>query len=193
GWSYSNFGYALLGLILEEAAGQDQWEVIRSRILEPLDLADTFFDSELRTPPGLARGYADLYGDGSLTDTSDWDALHPLDAEGGIVSTVYDVHRFLDALFNGNLLTAPSLAEMLTCVEESPGEVGNTYGLGIANSTIDGKPAYNHTGWVTGYLSAFCIFPEQQATVVLLINGSSGAPEAEFIKLVTERLPPLLE
>jgi len=192
GWSYSNFGYALLGLILEDAAGQGRWEVLRTRILQPLGLADTFFNPDVQTPPGLARGYADLYGDGSLTDTSDWDALHVIDVGGGIVSTAYDLYRLLDALFNAALLTGPSLGEMLTLVQASP-EIGlDSYGLGIGYTQVDGKFAYTHTGTVMGYVAAYYFYPAQQAFVVLLTNASHGAFLSKLGELLEERLPPLL-
>lgn len=192
-YSYSNFGYVLLGLILEEATGQDQWEVVQTRILDPLGLTDTFFDPVERSPAGLARGYADLYGNGSLTDTSDWDGLHPLDAEGGIVTTVYDLYRFLDELFYGNLLLPASLAEMLNGVAVSPDAGSDTYGLGIGWGMVDGKSAYNHVGLVTGYLAAYYVYPDQQAIVTVVVNGSAGDVQAELGALMTERLPPLLE
>lgn len=192
-WSYSNFGYSLLGQIIGKVTGQDQWKMVHSRVLAPLGLTDTFFDENERVPPGTARGYADLYGNGTLTDTSDMDAIHPLDAEGGMVSNVYDLYRFLDALFNGNLLKKSSMTEMLTCVKAAPDEGLDAYGLGLGCTPVDGKPTYNHIGLVMGYVCIFYFYPEQKTIVTILVNVSHGKVLTGLEDLFKKKLPPLIK
>jgi len=48
---YSNFGYNLLGDIVRRVSGQPFWQFVRSRIFEPLGMAD----SHLVLPPPLPK------------------------------------------------------------------------------------------------------------------------------------------
>jgi D-alanyl-D-alanine carboxypeptidase len=65
-WSYSNYGYVLLGRVVELATGQDLSTAIRKRIAVPLGLRRTFLPTSgdgLRSP--LTHGY----GTGELAPT----------------------------------------------------------------------------------------------------------------------------
>ena len=56
GVNYSDTGYILLGLIVEQASGQTFTEQLHARILDPLGLADTFLPRPSRFPAGQSRG-----------------------------------------------------------------------------------------------------------------------------------------
>ena len=56
-FSYSNSGYYLLGLIIENVTGQRYEDVLRKNILDPLDMADTGYDHEGPILPQRAAGY----------------------------------------------------------------------------------------------------------------------------------------
>ena len=43
GWSYSNTGYVILGMLIEKITGNSYAEEIEKRIIEPLDLPNTFY------------------------------------------------------------------------------------------------------------------------------------------------------
>jgi len=57
---------------------------------------------------------------------------------------------------------------------------------------VDGKPTYNHTGSVIGYIAAYYVYPDQAATVVLLVNISHGDYVSALGYLLFEKLPPIL-
>src|SRR5690625_6424365 len=57
GFEYSNTGYALLGRVIDEAAGEDHTAVIRRRFLEPLGLADTAFETSGLDSARIATGH----------------------------------------------------------------------------------------------------------------------------------------
>src|SRR5699024_7450565 len=101
GFEYSNTGYALLGRVIDEVAGEDHTAVIRRRFLEPLGLADTAFETSGLDSARIATGHrlADR------TDATRFEAV-PFDSPGvygamaGLYSTVDDVAvwmRFLAA------------------------------------------------------------------------------------------------
>ena len=57
-WQYSDTGYVLLGLVIEEVTGQGWHDAVRTRLLDPLALNGTV-PSDRPDLPGLAVGYVD--------------------------------------------------------------------------------------------------------------------------------------
>jgi D-alanyl-D-alanine carboxypeptidase len=127
GAHYSNTGYILLGLIVEEATGQQFAERLHDTILEPLGLRDTYFAATEPVRGGIVDGYHLI--DGELVNVSETH-LSAQWAEGGMVSTTRDLARFADAVFRGELLGPDSVQEMFTVVpSEKP---GIAWGMGLA-------------------------------------------------------------
>src|SRR5262249_19201622 len=67
-WSYSNTGYILLGLIVEQATGNPLGSELRRRIFAPLRLRSTSFDTKPQIAGQHAHGYTK--GKSGLTDVS---------------------------------------------------------------------------------------------------------------------------
>lgn len=129
-WSYSNTGYVVLGLLIEERTGHSLRHELEERVFEPAGLDHTYFPradtSGVRGPhsdPYVTTGDPDEpYFD--LTEMSNTQ----LGASGGVVSTVGDVNDFYEALTDGALLTGEQLSEATEFVETG---TGFQYGLGL--------------------------------------------------------------
>lgn len=65
-WDYSNYGFILLGRIIEVASGETYYEYVRRHIFEPAGMLSTGNEPEDRKVPDLAMGYtrAGLHGRG---------------------------------------------------------------------------------------------------------------------------------
>jgi D-alanyl-D-alanine carboxypeptidase len=109
-WSYSNYGYDLLGRVVELSTGQDVSTAIQQRIAEPLGLHRTFLPT---SGNGLSAPFTHGYGTGGVFSTrapgvasDDATALHQscLGASGGMVSTLSDLRVWSRALATGALL-----------------------------------------------------------------------------------------
>jgi CubicO group peptidase (beta-lactamase class C family) len=85
------------------------------------------------------------------------------EAAGGITSTVDDLLIWDQALWSGIVVPPATLAEM-----ETP--VLNDYGLGLAQSTLDGMPAIGHFGHTVGFRTDYEHIPELNATIIILSN-----------------------
>ncbi len=147
GWSYSNTGYAVLGMVIERATGQAWHEEVHDRILTPLGMRDTIWPG---TSPSLphphARGYTRFAPGEDLVDTTE---LIDADASGGYLSTTADLDRFARALFDGTLLGESGLAELTRTVpldEEDTPWAGARYGLGIFSRPL----SCGGTVWIPG-------------------------------------------
>src|SRR5829696_2492122 len=180
GVNYSDTGYILLGLIVEQAGGQSFTDQLHTRILEPLGLTDTFFAAAEPVPGGTVEGYhrlgEDLINVSGINLSWAW-------TQGGMVSTTKDLARFADALFGGYLIEPASLEAMLTFLPAD--EQGREWGMGVARvrTPIGGLIGMNGSG--PGFVARMYRLPSG-AVVVLLTNTNleDGAVNAIFEQAV---------
>jgi D-alanyl-D-alanine carboxypeptidase len=137
GWSYSNSGYVLVGMVVEAATGRPWHKEVAQRILRPLGMRHTIWPGDSPfLPRPHAKGYT-YWESGKAVDTT---LLVDADASGGYVSTAADVDRFVRALFTGELLAPAQLAEMQRTVAVDPfyGTIwpGARYGLGVVSRSL---------------------------------------------------------
>lgn len=94
---YSDTNYQLLGAIIEKVTAQPLHAVYEELLLRPLNLTETYLHGHPRTE-AVPQPAAIFYHDHAL----DLDlALRSVGAQGGLVSTVADSLRFLQALVRG--------------------------------------------------------------------------------------------
>ncbi|QDG54168.1 beta-lactamase family protein [Persicimonas caeni] len=190
-YEYSNTNFVLLGRLAESVTGRSLQELMTEEIFGPAELATAHFDPDNIIPAGAARGYIDLYGGGTITESTNY--LIGGYADGGIVATAYDLLRFSRSLFGEVLLARATLDEMTTSVAVPEPEYGLTrYGLGLRYWETDCGGAWGHTGGSWGYLAEMFYFPTQDTTVVVLVNGSLGEINEKFDEQVHQEIPELL-
>lgn len=125
-FSYSNGGYVVLALIAERISGVSYHDLVRDRVLYPAGMADTGF---LRSdePSGLmALGYLDT--DGLRTNVLHLPVLG--NGDGGIYTTVGDMHTFWSGLFAGAIVPEEWVVEMTRPRNMVP-QSHARYGLGF--------------------------------------------------------------
>ena len=185
GWAYSDTGYLLAALAIEEAVGRPWTDVVAARFLAPLDLTATA-PSDRRRLPRLAVGIADSAGGLDLpARTLDADGAlvwHPglEGAGGGFVSTASDLARWGRALWSGRAMQTAYLDEMLNAVPT--GAPGVRYGLGVSIRE-DGPfgEVRGHGGWIPGYVAALRYHPAHDTAIAVMVNtdvwmlGDDGA------------------
>ncbi|MES9692269.1 D-alanyl-D-alanine carboxypeptidase [Bacillus toyonensis] len=149
GWSYSNTGYVLLGILIEKVTGNSYAEEVENRIIEPLDLSNTFLPGNSSVIPGTkhARGYFQLDGASELKDVT---YINPGSSDGDMISTADDLNKFFTYLLSGKLLKEQQLKQMLTTVPTN--REGTGYGLGIYETKLpNGVSVWGHRGVVPGF------------------------------------------
>lgn len=102
--SYSNTGYSLLAAIIEHVTGRSYDRLIADEILRPLGLTRTGFLLPRFEARDLAHGYMASGRDNGTMLAKPHAADGPywnLRGNGGMLSTVDDMHRFYKALFDG--------------------------------------------------------------------------------------------
>jgi CubicO group peptidase (beta-lactamase class C family) len=185
-YAYSNIGYGMLGLALERAAGTDFMELVRSMIIAPLGLHDTFF--VLENPDHISRmsvGYARA-ADGTFSAeraTREHFGRGYKVPNGGVYSTVIDLARFASGMTGTSdveILSEESRFEILT--PQAPAE---GYGLGLQISDRDGVRTAGHGGSVAGYNANLVFDPASGWGVAMLRTTSYNPPtRALLLQLV---------
>ncbi|MFB7242091.1 peptide hydrolase [Streptomyces populi] len=177
GWGYSNTGYVLLGMIIQQATGRPSHQQIQDRVLRPLGLDRTRWTGTSPTLPSPhARAYQ-FYGPGSRVDVTD---QIPVDLENlSYVTTTRDENVLLRALLAGRLLPARQLAEMKRTVPVSA-EVqqlwpGGRYGLGLAERPLScGGTYWSHEGGDGGYITLNGVTDDGGWSVVVSMSEARG-------------------
>lgn len=153
GWSYSNTGYVILGMLIEKITGNSYAEEIEKRIIEPLDLSNTFLPGNSPVIPGKnhARGYVKTEGTSELKDITYYNPSLANSA-GDMISNADDLNKFFSSLLSGKLLKERELKEMLTTVPVEGKAVGDGYGLGIYETKLpNGVSVWGHGGGIPGF------------------------------------------
>ena len=177
-FGYSNTNFLLLGEVIEGVTGNPWWNETRTRILDPLDMADSYLAGFESHAGPLAPGYFDLDNDGFTEELDpDWPALETTEGPAGtLVSTVPDLLRFGGSLFGGEVVSGESLKVMT-----SPGRFSSRYtgyGLGLEISKPDLETTvWGHGGFVPGYRAVLWHAPEPEVTIVVLTNESRSRPD----------------
>ena len=154
GWSYSNTGYVLLGILIEKVTGNSYAEEIENRIIEPLELSNTFLPGNSSVIPGTkhARGYFQPDRASELKDVTYYNPSIASSA-GDMISTADDLNKFFSSLLGGKLLKEQQLKQMLTTVPTGRAEIDG-YGLGIYETKLpNGVSIWGHTGGIPGFVT----------------------------------------
>ncbi len=180
GWAYSDSGYVLLGLVIEEVTGEPWQEAVRMRLLDPLALTG-IIASDRPDLPGLAVGYVapdNPFGMPERTaDTEGRLLWNPAveSAGGGFASTAPDLARWGHLLFGGAALPDPYLDRLLDGVPMDPDAPGLFYGTGVAiYADTPRGTVHGHGGWIPGYLSSLRHYVDHGVTVAFQINTDAG-------------------
>jgi CubicO group peptidase (beta-lactamase class C family) len=149
-YRYSNTGYMILAMAVENVSGQTFDDFLQRAIFKPLGMNST------RADPG-SRGPLDAKGD------------------GGIVSTVDDLLKWDQALAGERLVRADTLAEALVPARVAEGT--STYGFGWNVAPRDGQTWMWHTGNSGGRRAFLGRCPDDRLAIIILTIGNSRRVE----------------
>ena len=125
-FSYCNSGFVVLALVVERVTGTGFHEAVEERVCAPAGMGDTAYLRSDELPGRAALGYLDA--DGLRTN-----ALHlPVrgSGDGGMYTTVADLHAFWDAFLGGRIVDERWVAEMRRPRTDVMAD-GRRYGLGL--------------------------------------------------------------
>lgn len=177
-FSYSNTGYNLLELLIEEVTGQSFAGYMEQEILKPLKMYRSTFVWSKTLDPAVPVGY-NL--DGKPVPVY----VYPEKASGGLFSTAEDIAAFTiagmkDVPQGKQVLNPGDIDALYTPVSHDIGIYGlvfDAYGLGHYIETLpNGKQAISHGGQGSGIMTYFQTVPETGDAIVILTNSQRSWP-----------------
>lgn len=182
-FSYSNTGYNLLELLIEEVTGQVFEDYMQQEILQPLGLQHSSFEWSQDWNPAVPTGYK--VGGEPVTVY-----VYPEKASGGLFSTVEDIARFViagmpDFSSNQVVLTAESIERMHEISIDQLGIyslVFDGYGFGhYVETLLNGQIAISHGGQGTGWMTHYHAVPSTGDGIVILTNSQRSWPMIAYL------------
>jgi CubicO group peptidase (beta-lactamase class C family) len=174
---YSNYGYLLLGAIIERVSGRDYYDYVREHVYRPAGMTDS--DSyELDTDPAnIVTGYMDA-AKGERRSNAFMLPVKGLPSGLGY-ATALDLVRFHQALTRGVLLDSTQLTRVWTGVKPYS-DPNSEYGLGFIVSRYNGTRIIGHGGGWVGITNKYDMYPDLGYTVVILSNIDSDPNAIAF-------------
>ena len=172
-YQYTTYGYVVLGVVIEKVSGLTYAEYMKKHIWEPAGMTCT--GPELHKVPvdNKSRLYR-LTKQGKLKKDLNTNISMKLPG-GGLQSTVGDLLRFGEAVINGTLVSAQTLAEMMKDPGVRPKESGNPYGMGWFLYGLDAdRRVIGHSGGQAGTTTQLMILPDQGVVVACISNTRGG-------------------
>ncbi|MBI9070938.1 MAG: beta-lactamase family protein [Melioribacteraceae bacterium] len=167
GYYYSNTAFYLLSMIVERIEGKPLGQILESRIFAPLNMHQTRMANPEDIIPKRASGYWENKT-GELINRFPTETSSTLGA-GGLLSSVYDMAKWDEALYSDKILNEKSKQEMWTSTV-LPNGVNTNYGFGWSVRSYMGLKAQSHSGQVAGFVANFARFPEEEICVIVFMN-----------------------
>src|SRR5216684_6307669 len=174
-WSYSNLGYATLGILIHKVTGKFYGDFLQERIFKPLDMSTTRIISEADIIPNRAAGYRPVKGE---LKNQEWVApMINTTADGSLYFSVLDLAKWDAALYTDKLLKKSSLDQMWTIAKLKDGQPNKGhYGFGWFIDDRHGHRCIHHDGAWQGFETAIDRYVDDQLTVVALSNLEDAEP-----------------
>ncbi len=169
-YSYSSYGYALIGAAIENATQQSFASALQQYITEPLSLTGTSAENIHSLPTNTSRLFVQRGGEIPRNDQH-----HVLGATG-ILSTPSDLVAFADAFMSGALVSAEAIENALTPVLLNNGDLaGETrfsvgFGWRVGKNWEDEDVAH-HAGITPGARSILTYNRERNLAAAVLSNA----------------------
>ncbi|GEM_PF-4828874 len=173
-FKYSNFGYAILGKIIEAASGLAYDDYIRRYIYRPLKLRSTWTDFQPSLRKRLAVGYGRRI-DGKDRASIPMSPAKALAPAAGAISTVGDLAMFVDSLryrsTRSHRMLSLSTMKQRYATTVKTGEGRDRYGFGIVVERGKKHLMVGHGGGYSGFVTSLEIDPKSGLGAIVLTNA----------------------
>lgn len=177
-YDYSNYGFVLLGAVIEQVSGQTYYDYVDDHVFAPAGMTRSGALPE-DTVTDLAVGYTEAFGAAGVNT----EILPYRGTPAGCgYTTVEDLCRFATALQGHRLLDAEHTA-LVTTAKLNAGWDGRCVGYGFFDRTVHGVRSIGHAGGAPGMSGKLTVYPDSGHVVAVLANADPPvAPQvSEFL------------
>ena len=179
GFSYSNTGYLLVGLILDEVLGEHHSSAIRNRILEPFGMNSTIYNGveNEKSQGEMISGYFNDDEDGVINTKPLYENIGVADAPlrssveditlllKNIVGQDGDVSEYVKEQLFGESHLVDADGDYLAGIDEN-----SSAGLGLFKNIANNKVVYHHDGLEFGYSTKNIYIADNQTSITIFFN-----------------------
>lgn len=200
-WIYSNFGYVLLGILIESASGKSWESILQENIFNPLQMTSSSTDNnKMFATNNYSFGYGML--DGKVKKVL-FEQLNIEKPVGGINSTAKDLTNYMrmwlnNGTFNENHILSQKYIQDATSFkaidngappdESDPSVYMFGYGYGWKIVSRKGHYCFNHGGNISGFSSQMALFPTDKLGIVVLTNQNNSLLPYIVTDIITNRI-----
>lgn len=168
-FSYTTYGYVILGRVIEEISGQSYEQYMQENIWNPAQMTNTYVEHLDKNYENKSCLYTRKRRKAKEAKANNLSNRVP---GGGLITTVEDLVKFGNALLENKLIKAETFALMRE--NQTPNKVGNPYGLGVVlyGQAEDPSSAIGHAGAQTGSSAQIMIISSKKTVIVALANTS---------------------
>lgn len=186
-YDYDNLLYIVAGEVIARTSGTSYEAFVQKRIIEPLQMKNTFVGSLMKDKTNLATPHSSVSGSIKVIDAQDVGMGSPA---GGIFSNVADMSKWMLAQLNRgkygadlktSLFSLKNHHEMWrlhTVLETNRfpryNSHFNGYGLGWFLADVKGNLKVSHSGGLPGMISEVTMYPDLNLGIVILTNSDEG-------------------
>ena len=187
-YTYTTYGYSVLGCAIEGASGIRYDEYMQQNVFRPAGMEHTGIDEHFFIIPNRARGYMKLdeatYSQlpnaiktrvkvGQVLNAQLHDTSMKVPG-GGLASTAVDLVAFGMAVFKGRLIKEATLEKMWTA-QKTKDNKETGYGLGWGIGAVEGLKLISHSGGQAGTSTLLYILPEKGIVLAAMSNLEGAA------------------
>ena len=181
-WNYNNADYVILGKIIEAVSNKSYEDVLKEKILAPLQMTETAMFGMTKVIQNLANVYEVNDSTKTIENTP------PIYTEnyyaaGGLYSTANDLLKFSNALYSGKLINSSSLKSILQPYLASYGFGIWAYDMKVNNQTIS---VAERQGAIWGTKTRLVHIAEKDITIILLSNAQTTSIDDLQAKMIAE-------
>lgn len=181
GWAYSNIGYIMLNMVVDQTSGKSYCDFVSQEMFQPLGMINSACEDPGTILKNRASGYTRI--NDALVNAYYVD-MRFANGDGSIYSTLDDLLLWDNALNSQRLLN-------ITATNKFFAPVRNEYAYGWWIHTKSNHRVQWHGGNVSGFVSQITRYPNEQMFIVVLSNVWSGADRSQ-VRAMTNELAALV-
>jgi CubicO group peptidase (beta-lactamase class C family) len=166
---YSNSGYTILALIIEEVSQMKFEDFLDINIFEPLNMTNTGSDNNNDILLNRVAGYS---LQGSSIKNADYKDISNYIGAAALYSTVEDLYLWDRALYTSEIVSHQSL-DLMFAPHISAYGYGYGYGWIVDESKASHK-IVRHEGNISGFRSFFARYTDDNAVIIILSNNETN-------------------
>jgi len=170
-WQYSNTNFVLAASIVEKVGGQPFWTLLKTRVLDPLQMREVLnldTDRARLEPEGTERHALGPLRPATL-EAPGW-----YFGDASLAMPIGDLLKWDISMMDEALLKPQSYKSMETEVLLKNG-APTGYGLAVDVAMRNGHRVISHSGEVGGFVAAHMVMPDDRMAVAVLTNQEASS------------------